>query len=642
MQPSALRLVRPDKVNASPNGDMPAPGTQAEDLLEKGFQLAYFLFPDRAIAVQILRNAMSKLSAQRSREERRAYWRDKHMKRKITRVVRNDGDLLQWLIYCESDYYEKQQELAGQQTERDMVIRYIKHLVQVTTAMSSFYVSVGLQRLLRDYSTSEAQQGYECLADHYPGAEEYRRIKGVLMKGLEARFPALLKTGRSNHGELRFETYNSQDDWADVVDDCLRAFTPWSTAPVCSRVVNLSSGKSPVLMQLFGHPRQTAHGDVIDAYRSHMFIDPGCYHWLTQRLRLDPPWKRLAVPRFYLRVKNGENDPPGGSHVTTSRLRQEERKEILDQLAEETLQRKQITGTFLAVMADGRELAGIDINSQKTQRCEIPEGTQFLEVWTEDLDKRVLLATHWIEYTQWNGIANATAVMALGKGGELLLELVPERATDATGGASILLTYRPVSHPATWQEALRGLRWFFKPMRFAAAVVFLVAIAGILGAVKYQRQAVRQQAAAENLGKLLAREKSVRAALEGRLDKAQDLASFVAYRLIPEDLSIRGGEDVKEPVISVSSSTTLVVLELPVRGQAPSYQATLKSFFEDHEVLSEGFLHTASQSGNTVVVFRVPSALLEDHQHYVVTLEPTKSSGHHDTARIFTFYTVKK
>ena len=43
-----------------------------EDLLEKGFQLAHFLIPDRAIAIQILSAAMSKLKAQRSRESKRA------------------------------------------------------------------------------------------------------------------------------------------------------------------------------------------------------------------------------------------------------------------------------------------------------------------------------------------------------------------------------------------------------------------------------------------------------------------------------------------------------------------------------------------------------------------------------------------
>ena len=119
-----------------------------EDLLEKGFQLAYFIVRNRAEAIQILSNAMSKLGVQRSREKKRAYWRHKNLKRKITRIVRDDRDALQWLIYFESEQYEKQQEQAGVQTTRDMIVRYIKHLTQMTTAMSSFYVHVGLHRVL--------------------------------------------------------------------------------------------------------------------------------------------------------------------------------------------------------------------------------------------------------------------------------------------------------------------------------------------------------------------------------------------------------------------------------------------------------------------------------------------------------------
>jgi hypothetical protein len=85
---------------------MSAVTKSTDDLMEKGFQLAYFIFPDRATAVQTLRNAMRKLKVQRSREKKRTYWRDKNMKRKITRTVRNDNDALQWLIYCESTHHE--------------------------------------------------------------------------------------------------------------------------------------------------------------------------------------------------------------------------------------------------------------------------------------------------------------------------------------------------------------------------------------------------------------------------------------------------------------------------------------------------------------------------------------------------------
>src|SRR5215471_18387925 len=107
-----------------------------EDLLENGFQLAHFLIPDRAIAIQILSAAMSKLKAQRTRETKRAYWRDKHLKRRITRIARDTADTLQWLIYFEAESFERKQEESGALTTRNMIVRYVKHLVQMTTAMS--------------------------------------------------------------------------------------------------------------------------------------------------------------------------------------------------------------------------------------------------------------------------------------------------------------------------------------------------------------------------------------------------------------------------------------------------------------------------------------------------------------------------
>ena len=164
-----------------------------EDLLERGFQLAYFIFPSRPQAVRILRGAINKLKAQRGREGRRAYWRDKYLKRGITRIAREEGDMLQWLIFYESDQYEKEQEASRQATLKDMALRYVKSLVRMTSAMSSFHVNIGLHRLLHNYSTTETQQVYESITDRYLGADEYRRAKGVLMNKLEERFGAMLE-----------------------------------------------------------------------------------------------------------------------------------------------------------------------------------------------------------------------------------------------------------------------------------------------------------------------------------------------------------------------------------------------------------------------------------------------------------------
>src|SRR5579863_4196969 len=183
---------------------------------EHAFQLAFFIIPDRATAFEVTGRAIEKLGSQRSRERRRIYWRGRNKKVRIRRISRPDEDTLQWLIYLESEAYEKKQEQCDDVTEIEMVIRYVKHLVQLTTGASSFYVNVGLNRLLRSYSTPEVQQIYEYTTEHYPASEEYRKVKGRLMNALIARFDRFLRVQTSEYRELRFEPHQDQKRWFSI------------------------------------------------------------------------------------------------------------------------------------------------------------------------------------------------------------------------------------------------------------------------------------------------------------------------------------------------------------------------------------------------------------------------------------------
>ena len=130
----------------------------SESLWEQGFQLSFFVLRDRAMARECVARAVEKLAVQSSREKRRAYWRGGKKALTIRRISRPPEDTLQWLICLESEVREKEQELQGHPTEADMVVRYVKHLAQMTTVNSSFHVNVGFNRLLRNYSTPEVQQ----------------------------------------------------------------------------------------------------------------------------------------------------------------------------------------------------------------------------------------------------------------------------------------------------------------------------------------------------------------------------------------------------------------------------------------------------------------------------------------------------
>ncbi len=608
-----------------------------EDLMEKGFQLAYFIVGNRAEAIQIVSNALSKLGVQRSREKKRAYWRHRNLKHKITRIVRDDRDALQWLIYFESEHYEKQQEQAGVQTTRDMIVRYIKHLTQMTTAMSSFYVNVGLHRLLHNYSTSEAQRVYEWATQHYPGAEEYRKVKGALMNQIEGRFKNYVRTYRANHGELRFEVFDEQDGWANLVDQCLRFFTPWSQA--CLGLAGLEPGVGGPSRPLSGGGRWRVNQDAIETYRCHVFIDPSCFGQLAEKLGLDSPRLRLAVPRFFFNGKtNGHDNSGSPEEEEIPKLTEAERRTITDRVAGGAGPQQGATPRVVTVMVHGVERVRLDVDSESTQNFDIQAGVKLIEFWMQDQGEKVLLATHWVDYTEWQGIARSTATVALGKGRELLLETIPASPADeGPAGASILLKCRPVSRLAAVGDSLRSWAWWrYRMPRYASAFLLLIAVGWVLGTLKYRHDLGR-------INQQLAQEKAERASLQQRLASQQGSAVIIASRLTPDDLRVRGQNGGKDPVLSLPPQEALVILELPVRGdQSTPYRVALRPISEKREILSENGLKPEQKNGSTVLLFAMPSSLIEDGKHYVVDLCSTSASGNTEKTRTFTFSVLKE
>jgi hypothetical protein len=617
---------------------------ERQDLMEKGFQLAFFILHDRPTAIRVVSDAINKLTVQHDREQKRAYWRDKYLKGKITRISRENGDALQWLIYFEAENYEMEQEELGQQTLRDMIIRYVKHLMQISTPMSAFYVSVGLHRLLHNYNTSEVQRVYEWVTEHFPGAQEYRRVKGALMNQLQARFAKLIQTIRAQHGELRFEVLEDQDRWADLVDQCLRAFTPWSTSQSSAALASFNFKAQGPPDALLGKGPDGADQDRVETYRCHAFIDPLLYEQITQKLGLDPPRRRLAIPWFRLNETIKDHDRSGGLTTQTPKLTDEERKSITDRLAVEANRRQQFSPKALRVLAHGKEYARLYSDRTDRQQCELPEGVKLIEVWMENQGADILLATHWVNYTEWSGIAAATAIIQLGNGRELLLQITPMAESEGSpGGASLELKCRPAPYLARLRQSLRSSLWLLRMPRFVLAAASLVMIGFILGTFLLERDLARQRANVETLTKELAQERAVRESLQQSLSLEHGAPSIAAYLLMPDDVRVRSTGNTAEPVIQVSASAPLVILELPVAaGQARSYRAVLKLFLQKRELLSEHFAQPTQTGGNLSLRFALPSSFVEDGKHYVISLESLNATGKVETHRTFTFLVTRK
>ena len=610
------------------------------DLMEKGFQLAFFILQDRSAAIRVVMNALHKLAVQHSREQKRVYWRDKHLKGKITRIARQNNDALQWLIYFESEGHEKQQEQSGERTLDVMIIRYIKHLLQISTPMSAFYVSVGLQRLLYNYNTSEVQRMYEWMTEHYPGAQEYRRVKGALMSQLQDRFADAIQTIRTTHGELRFEALENPKDWAGLVDECLRAFRPWSTRQASERL-NDADAMSQAQFDIFVRKMQAEiDQDKVETYCCHAFIDPYCSHQITRKLGLDPPRQRLAVPRFFLSANIQDHHKLGSGAPPASKLTDKERENINEHLVVEASRRQRFSPSLVKVVAHGKEYARLHPDRTEWHYCELPEGVKLIEIWAEQQGGDVLLATHWVDYTEWRGIAGAMAIVGLGNRKELLLQITP--TAESTGSASLALKCRPVAFFSLLEKAGRPFIWLKNKPQFVLAAVSLAAVGWFLGAFLARRELEKRQANMQALTQELVHEKALREALQKSLAMEHGSPSAEVFRLTPDDVYVRSTGDAGRAIVYLSANSPLAILELPATVQnTTSYRAVLRSFLGKREILSEAFPEPIRKDNNFSIKFALPSRLVKDGEHYVISLDSTSAGGKVETYRTFTFLVTK-
>ncbi|HEY7180472.1 MAG TPA: hypothetical protein VIC84_03585, partial [Blastocatellia bacterium] len=291
-----------------------------EESIARAFQLAYFIHGDREAALNIAAEAFAKLEVAVAAQDKRLYYRPTgraaRAERFRTKVSVGELHLLQRLVYLESEPYERRAEQSpdGESPdEEDMLIHFIKHLVRITVRRNSFYVTLGLGRLLHNYSTAETMEMYNVLVQD-PGRVRddyyYRSRKGRLMKELKERFGDRLRVTRGARGEERFQTDDEPGRHAELARECLQEFTPWSTD--CA----IPAGLDPVTEEIrdlafYGSDPDSEHA--IEVNRFHAALHPDCFARLAAGLNFMSPSERLATPYFFMaKDRNHDQDrkPP--------------------------------------------------------------------------------------------------------------------------------------------------------------------------------------------------------------------------------------------------------------------------------------------------------------------------------------------
>jgi hypothetical protein len=601
-----------------------------QDFWEQGFVLAHFIFPDRPTAIAILTCAVNKLKARASQEHKRAYWRDKFLKRQITRISRVDEDILQWLIFFESDSHEKAQEDLGQASEQDMVVRYVKALIQLSTGMSSFYVNIAIRRLLYRYTTSETQKIYEMVADCYREADEYRRAKRLLMLKLEERFRDRIQSAQGDHGEARYEPNENQELWCELIVSCLQMFTPWSTRDECP-LKDRSGALSYSLHDLFGGAREErGDRDKIEANRCHAFIDPACSNYIVAALGLEHHSSKMGVPRFDMDLD--KNSRPPSSRLPDTPLTTQERQGVFDALVAEHGRRRKAVLRELRFVVDGIEHVRFHPEHSRELHFSAPLGCQLFEVWTDDEQGPLLLATHIIPVTNAARPIEQTFALAPMNGKRVSVCLRNE--PDAEGSAcmiSVSVGEEAEAHHGGAASRVQG--WLARaPALPAYAGMLVILLVAIFLWTGMRQKLAPGQRDEDNLRTELAREREVHSSPPPRTK----IAASATYRLTPDDLITRGSDEQQEHAIAVPEAPIVVNLELPVPRAQAQYDAALRPFDGQKMILAEDELSPIVRGTETVIVVPVPSTLLSPSRSYCIELRDTKSRG----VRTFTFSTA--
>jgi hypothetical protein len=590
------------------------------ELLQRGFELACFIIPDRSAAIDILVRALEKIRARSRREMKRLYWRDKHAERPVRRIARSDIDILQWLIMFEAEQDERAQERAGSISSRSLAIRYIKHLIQITTALSSFYVNVGVGRLLHSYSTSDAQRIYEMLTSRFLGPDEYRRAKSALMDKMSERFAGFLKIARVDHGELRFEISDNQEQWVEAVSDSLSAFTPWSTQGHCAQFMSVNGNAK------LKAPQKAAAADQNETELRccHILIEPTCYDQLMEDLAFDAPETRLALPRFVMPDKQEKSDDNNVQPPRPPGLSPEDLDQIQRQLAMTDARRRNAHPRIVTIIIDGAEQAQLDLTQKHQLQVGLEAGASLIEIRGRDERGDLLLATHFIPYAN-NTFESSRETAKLGAG-ELEFEVIPVATGAQSPPQAILsLSYHPQfqwTHPWTaWRE--------FADFRITLRAYVLAGLAmallgwGVAGAFY-----------SHNVKDL---EQKLQLARRNQQQLSPTAArAIISYALIRDDQRVRGTETAGIPEISLHLHSPAISLELPLIPTAKdsSYSAELKTFTGDQTLMTQNFLQPRRTDSGSVVEIVVPVDLLKTDTYYTVHLHSS------DRTDRFTFKVV--
>lgn len=368
-------------------------------ICNKAFDLAFFINGDRASALTVTCNAFLNLELAAAAQNKRLYY--KPAKREgsrsdvtRTKICLSEEHLLQRLIYIESEPFEKAREARSIVNVEALIVHFVKHLARITIKRNSFYVALGLSRLLYDYSTTQAMEIYNVVVQDPERVKDdyyYRSRKARLVEEINERFGELIEMTRGARGEERIRSTEISGEQRELVVESLRRFTPWETPCI------LPVGFDPMSEEVQGLSSSGGLSDeVVETNRIHTVLDPECYERLAASLRLEPPAGKLKLPYFFLQKGGNDLTGHGSDRRRSPGLTDAELDALKHNLADQSSRRKRSYAGVLAIVVDGVESGTLELSEKTRTSVSIKDSAELVQVFARDASGDLLLGAHFL------------------------------------------------------------------------------------------------------------------------------------------------------------------------------------------------------------------------------------------------------
>lgn len=270
---------------------------QLKDLFARGFELAWFIHPDRDQAWEIASSAHERFeTVANSLEKPWKYTEPRHH----TKVRLTREQVYQKLILQHSVKLQAEELKCDTALSEDTLLTYFYSTIASSLFhTNSFRANAVISRLLLRLSVEQARRLYENLRPSYRDTDdsEYSREKQVVYEVLKERFEGRVVPVTLARNEKGFAPHDNPGELQRLVEVCLERFAPWRDA--CPLV-----GQTTERRQL----EPALESESAEAERNRMHIVMHCLQRFTQLVLGEAP--NMLIPQFVLATSAGD---PGSS-----------------------------------------------------------------------------------------------------------------------------------------------------------------------------------------------------------------------------------------------------------------------------------------------------------------------------------------